>query len=293
MNGAVSIDVDNLPGYLAENFPELARQIEAELQHGDPAWSLARTLVRDVFVYGVFRRAVDAGNDEILDLCYSMTEVLISAKDEELRSVVLDCVLSAVCSTDDWLRVTQMKAGPVLRREIGLDLGESWRRQMSRGGGDMPLPRSAAIQVHEYAGSIFMHALVSTPDGSVIAPPFVRLSAASSWSAVGIAASNLLLEQIESQPRESRHHVDEFLRIVGETDWRGFYTRSRSVDVVTSEIGADARIWPRHKHQDGDYFGNRQGERLTVTDWREPDVLGRAILTAIAIASTTGWNSPT
>jgi hypothetical protein len=294
MTASKGLDCESLPTYLARRLPSSISDIREETEPGDPAWLVAVDLLRDVFTYKVFRRAVQAADSQMLDICYSMVEDLLSAEDERLRGYAVEYVVSAVLSTDMWARETQTRAGHLLRTELDLERGgRSWRTQKGGFGDERPAPRGATIGVHLYSDAIYVHAFQPLVDGgSGIMRPFATLAAGSEPEVVGAAISGILYELLDSPVNDSSHQVDQFLQFVGGIGWTAFYTQSRSVDVAASEDGFGARVWARHKRQDREWFGNRQGEMLTVEDWRDADAIGRAVLTALAISSTTGWNDP-
>lgn len=296
MSSTEDLDCNNLPAYLEGRIPAIATYIREEVEHGSSAWSAAGGLIRDVFLYRAFRPAVRMADSQLLDTCYSIVEELLSSDDAFLRAHAMDYVVPAVLSTDRWARESQLRAGPLLRLELDRDTGgSSWRMQEGGFGDDNPpsATRRLTLGVHLYRGEIFVHALQTTAEGGAgITRPFARMSGDGDPRTIGAVVSGMFNELLRSLAVDAPHLADELVEFIGGTDWRTFYTQSRSVDVSGSEFDVKARVWPRHKGQQGDWFGNRQGQVLIVEDWRDSDSLGRAVLTALSISSTTGWVAP-
>lgn len=121
--------------------------------------------------------------------------------------------------------------------------------------------------------------------------PFLAVASDIDPAALGSELAVVIHDVLNSDIRESAHEVAELLEVVGEVEWLDFYTNARTVNISVADDDFRAYVSPRHKRQEGEWFGSRPGEALEVVDWREADAIGRATLTALAIASTTGWQA--
>lgn len=287
------VTVDNLAEYLTDRFPEAAVDIAAMYVDDDPAWLVTAELVRDVFVSRIFRRAVVDRDVKVLDLCYSAVEDMLSAGDAQVCRSVREYVVPAVLSSAQWAGDTRLRGGPLLAGAIDSERGgRGWRTSDVDYHDRRPL-RSASIGVHGYHGVLYAHAYRPHADGgSGIVRPFLAMPSDVEPEVAGSRLAVLIRDVFSSEIQESAHDVAELLKFVGDVEWRDFHTNARTVTIIVAEDSFRACVSPRHKRQDGDWFGSRPGELLDVADWREAAALGRAVLTALAISSTTGWNAP-
>lgn len=288
-----SINVDDLTGYLADKFPRFAADIHEVSGDNYPAWLSAAELVRDVFVSRIFRRAVLEHAVGVLDQCYSTVEDMLSSGDDQVRRCVVEYVVPAVLSSAQWAGETRARAGPLLTSAVDIDRGGRMWRTADVDYHEERRSRTASLAVHRYHRMLYAHAYRPHVDGgSGIVRPFLALAADIESEKFGAQLVVLIRDVLRSQNQESAHEVTELLKFVGGADWRDFYTNARTVNITVADDGFRAVVSPRHKRQDGEWFGSKPGEPLEVNDWREPDAIGRAALTALAIASTTGWRDP-
>ncbi|WP_132189290.1 MULTISPECIES: hypothetical protein [Kribbella] len=281
---------ETLPGYLASKIPDYVSDVRREVDRGNPEWLTATALLRDVFLYGAFRSAVLAGDEEMVVLCYAIVEDLLASPDELLRPAAIDGIVSAVLSTDSWARSAQQHGGPRLLSELDESTGGPWWRTQKDGFGD-DYPPPAARQLHLaaylYQDGIFLHARQEVPDGTYSTTlPFAKVASIDTPSLGGTVAG-MLLELKETPPPAARHLVDEFLEFVGVADWLTFYTASVSVDISATVATFEAQVWPRVKDLGGS-VARRPGAPLKIQDWRDSDALGLALRTAFSTSTVTG-----
>ena len=122
-----SVVSDNLPAYLATQFPGAVADIE-RIQSADPDTPAlnAYAYIAEVVWSGSFEPAIDAGDEPAIRHCFRVTEDLLASDDQNLRTAT-SIRLTEHLAVQKLRPLVVEHAGPNLRRDLTRATGHDLR----------------------------------------------------------------------------------------------------------------------------------------------------------------------